>query len=149
MAAVRQKRRLMGEINVVPYIDVMLVLLIIFMVTAPLLTQGIEVELPKVGAAPMDPEKYLDDDALILSVDKDGRLFLNMQDPQTAIDVATAVERAGALLNRGPDRPVLVRADARASYGDVAVAMRVLQDAGANQIGMVTDPEELAPLDRR
>ncbi|MFU8821350.1 MAG: protein TolR [Gammaproteobacteria bacterium] len=149
MAAGRQKRRLMGEINVVPYIDVMLVLLIIFMVTAPLLTQGIEVELPKVGAAPMDPDKYTEAEALILTVDKDGQLFLNIGTPDRAIDMQTAIERATAVLNREPNRAVLVRADARASYGDVARAMRVLQDAGAGQIGMVTDPEELAPPGRR
>jgi biopolymer transport protein TolR len=145
----RQKRRLMGEINVVPYIDVMLVLLIIFMVTAPLLTQGIEVELPKVGAAPMDPERYTESDALVLTVDSEGRLYLNLVEPETPITTDIAVERAGALLRTNADRPVLVRADARASYGDVAVAMRVLQDAGANQIGMVTDPEELANPGRR
>ncbi len=145
----RQKRRLMGEINVVPYIDVMLVLLIIFMVTAPLLTQGIEVELPKIGAAPMDPDKYLEAEALVVSVDKDGRLYLNLVEPETPIDVDTAIERAAAVLSREPNRPVLVRADARASYGEVAVAMRVLQDAGAGQIGMVTDPEELPPPGRR
>jgi biopolymer transport protein TolR len=149
MAAGRQKRKMMGEINVVPYIDVMLVLLIIFMVTAPLLTQGIEVELPKVGSAPMDPEKYTESDALVVSVDMHGRLYLNLVEPETPVSVEIAVERASALLNRNPDRPVLVRADARASYGDVAVAMRVLQDAGAGQIGMVTDPEELAPPGRR
>lgn len=145
MAAGRQKRRLMGEINVVPYIDVMLVLLIIFMVTAPLLTQGIEVELPKVGAEPMDPDRYLDAEALVLSVDQQGRLYLNLVEPETPVSVEVAVERASALLNREPDRPVMVRADARASYGQVARAMRVLQDAGAGQIGMVTDPEELGP----
>ncbi|NGP54766.1 protein TolR [Thioalkalivibrio sp. XN8] len=143
MPAGQHRRRLMGEINVVPYIDVMLVLLIIFMVTAPLLTQGIEVELPQVGAEPLDPEDYLDAEALVLSVDKDGQLFLNLGEPETPITPEIATERATALLNRGPDRPVLVRADARASYGDVARAMRVLQDAGARQIGMVTDPEEL------
>lgn len=139
----RRSRRLMAEINVVPYIDVMLVLLIIFMVTAPLLTQGIEVELPKVGAQPLDPEDYLDEEALVLSVDREGRLYLNFGEPGEPITAAVATERATALLNRGPDRPVLVRADARASYGDVAQAMRVLQDAGAGQVGMVTDPEEL------
>ena len=149
MAAGRQKRRLMGEINVVPYIDVMLVLLIIFMVTAPLLTQGIEVELPKVGAEPMDPDKYTEAEALVLTVDKDGQLFLNIGTPDQAIDMETAIDRATAVLNREPSRAVLVRADARASYGDVARAMRVLQDAGAGQIGMVTDPEELAPPGRR
>ena len=145
MPGARQKRRLMGEINVVPYIDVMLVLLIIFMVTAPLLTQGIEVELPRVGAAPMDPDKYLEADALVVSVDREGRLYLNLVDPETPVSADVAIERATALLNREPNRPVLVRADARASYGDVALAMRVLQDSGAMQIGMVTDPEELRP----
>ena len=149
MAGGKNKRRLMGEINVVPYIDVMLVLLIIFMVTAPLLTQGIEVELPKVGAAPMDPDKYVESDALVVSVDMQGRLYLNLVDPETPVTPEVAIERAGALLRTNPDRPVLVRADARASYGDVAVAMRVLQDAGAGQIGMVTDPEELATPGRR
>ena len=139
----RRNRRLMGEINVVPYIDVMLVLLIIFMVTAPLLTQGIEVELPKVGAEPLDPEDYLDEEALVLSVDAAGNLYLNFGERAAPVSVETATEQARALLNRGPDRPVLVRADARASYGDVALAMRVLQDAGAGQIGMVTDPEEM------
>ena len=139
----RRGRRLMGEINVVPYIDVMLVLLIIFMVTAPLLTQGIEVELPKVGAQPLDPEDYLDEEALVLSVDAAGNLYLNFGERTTPVSVEVATEQARALLSRGPDRPVLVRADARASYGDVALAMRVLQDAGAGQVGMVTDPEEL------
>lgn len=149
MAAGKQKRRLMGEINVVPYIDVMLVLLIIFMVTAPLLTQGIEVELPKVGAEAMDPDKYIEADALVVSVDMQGRLYLNFVEPETPVSAEVAIERAGALLRTNPNRPVLVRADARASYGDVAVAMRVLQDAGAGQIGMVTDPEELAAPGRR
>jgi biopolymer transport protein TolR len=85
----------------------------------------------------------------VVSVDMHGRLYLNLVEPETPVSVEIAVERASALLNRNPDRPVLVRADARASYGDVAVAMRVLQDAGAGQIGMVTDPEELAPPGRR
>ena len=149
MAIMKQKRRLMGEINVVPYIDVMLVLLIIFMVTAPLLTQGIEVELPKVGAAPMDPDRYIESDALVVSVDMAGQLYLNLVDPETPVTPDVAIERAGALLRTNPDRPVLVRADARASYGAVAVAMRVLQDAGAGQIGMVTDPEELTSPGRQ
>ncbi|MDP7419807.1 MAG: biopolymer transporter ExbD, partial [Gammaproteobacteria bacterium] len=81
MSGVR-KRRLMGEINVVPYIDVMLVLLIIFMVTAPLLTQGIEVELPKAGAEPIDPSENAD--PLVLSVDQDGNLYLNVGEDESA-----------------------------------------------------------------
>ena len=76
----RRKPRLMGEINVVPYIDVMLVLLIIFMVTAPMLTQGIKVELPKAGAEPLEPNEGKD--PLILSVDMDGNLYLNVGDDE-------------------------------------------------------------------
>ena len=141
MPAGRQKRRLMGEINVVPYIDVMLVLLIIFMVTAPLLTQGIEVDLPKVGAEPMDTAEA--EEPLILTVDREGRMYLNVVEPETALDAETLVGRAGAVIRRDPDRQVLVRGDAEASYGYVALAMRLLQDAGAPKVGMVTDPEEL------
>jgi biopolymer transport protein TolR len=141
MPAGRQKRRLMGEINVVPYIDVMLVLLIIFMVTAPLLTQGIDVDLPKVGAEPMETEQAKE--PLILTVDREGRMYLNVVEPETALDAETLVGRAGAVLRRDPDRQVLVRGDAEASYGYVALAMRLLQDAGAPKVGMVTDPEEL------
>jgi biopolymer transport protein TolR len=141
MPAGRQKRRLMGEINVVPYIDVMLVLLIIFMVTAPLLTQGIEVDLPKVGAEPMDTAEAKE--PLILTVDREGRMYLNVVEPETALDAETLVGRAGAVIRRDPDRQVLVRGDAEASYGYVALAMRLLQDAGAPKVGMVTDPEEL------
>jgi biopolymer transport protein TolR len=133
----------------VPYIDVMLVLLIIFMVTAPLLSQGIEVELPKVGAAPMDAEDYTRPEALVISVDHQGQMYLNLAEPDTPVDAATATERARAVLSRDATVPVLVRADARASYGDVALAMRVLQDAGADKVGMVTDPEELPPPGRR
>jgi biopolymer transport protein TolR len=141
MPAGRQKRRLMGEINVVPYIDVMLVLLIIFMVTAPLLTQGIDVDLPKVGAEPMETEQAKE--PLILTVDREGRMYLNVVEPETALDAETLVGRAGAVLRRDTDRQVLVRGDAEASYGYVALAMRLLQDAGAPKVGMVTDPEEL------
>ena len=141
MAAGRQKRRLMGEINVVPYIDVMLVLLIIFMVTAPLLTQGIEVDLPKVGAEPLENEQARE--PLVLTVDAEGRMFLNVVEPRTALDAETLVGRAGAVLRRDPTVQVLVRADTNTAYGHVALAMRLLQDAGAPKVGMVTDPEDL------
>ncbi|MEJ2515179.1 MAG: protein TolR [Gammaproteobacteria bacterium] len=130
----------MGEINVVPYIDVMLVLLIIFMVTAPLLTQGIEVELPKVGAEPMDTEAT---EPLVLTVDRDGRMFLNVVEPDQAVDAGVLVQRAAAVIRRSPEKPVLVRADTNTAYGHVALAMRLLQDAGAPSVGMVTDPEAL------
>ena len=137
----RQKRRLMGEINVVPYIDVMLVLLIIFMVTAPLLTQGIEVNLPKVGGEPMPPSEAGQE--LVLTVDPEGQFYLSVGEPTEALTDEQVVERVGSVLRRSPEQKVLVKADMDVSYGHVALAMRLLQDAGAPTVGMITDPEEL------
>ena len=138
------KRRLMGEINVVPYIDVMLVLLIIFMVTAPLLTQGIKVELPKAGAEPLDPELMQDNEPLVLSINRDGELFLNIGDNKDQpLEQSTVVERAAAVLRRNEKTPVLVKADQAVSYGRVVLGMVLLQQAGAEKVGFITDPLEL------
>ena len=99
----------MGEINVVPYIDVMLVLLIIFMITAPLLTQGVKVDLPRAAAEPLEAQRL---QPLVLSVDRQGRLSLNLGgDPRLALDEATVATRATAALRKNPDTPVLVKAD--------------------------------------
>jgi biopolymer transport protein TolR len=137
-----RKRRLMAEINVVPYIDVMLVLLIIFMVTAPLLTQGIEVELPKAGAEPLDPT--LDADPLVLSVDADGNFYLNVGDDEDSpIDPERIVKLTSVVLEKSPDTPILVKADFRVPYGDVVSAMVLLQQGGAQKIGFLTDPTKL------
>jgi biopolymer transport protein TolR len=137
----RPKRRLMGEINVVPYIDVMLVLLIIFMVTAPLLTQGIKVQLPKAAAEPIDARAVNNIEPLVLSVDARGRLYLNVgATPQQPIDDATALVRATAALRRAPQRVVLVKGDAAVSYGRVVSAMVMLQQAGASKVGFLTEP---------
>jgi biopolymer transport protein TolR len=137
-----RKRRLMGEINVVPYIDVMLVLLIIFMVTAPLLTQGIEVELPKAAAEPLDSGQ--NDEPLVLSVDAAGRFFLNVGDDEDApIGEERVVSLAGTVLRRKPATPVLVKADQKVPYGRVVEAMVLLQEAGAVKIGFLTDPANL------
>ena len=137
----RSGRRLMGEINVVPYIDVMLVLLIIFMVTAPLLTQGIEVDLPKADAEGLDNEAF-ETEPLVLSIDRDGSLYLNVGDNEDApIDAATALARASAVLNRAPETSVLVRADTAVPHGQVVLGMVLLQRAGAEQVGIVTDPK--------
>jgi biopolymer transport protein TolR len=141
---VSRKRKLMGEINVVPYIDVMLVLLIIFMITAPLLTQGITVELPKAAAEPLDPELMRDNDPLVLSIDRDGQLYLNIGDDEEApIDEPTVVARAAAVLRRNAETPVLVKADQAVSYGRVVTGMVLLQQAGAERIGFITDPPEI------
>ncbi|MEM9386245.1 MAG: protein TolR [Pseudomonadota bacterium] len=133
-------RRLLGEINVVPYIDVMLVLLVIFMVTAPLLTQGIEVDLPQAGAEPLDSEDFDNQEPLVLSIDRDGLIYLNVgENEDAAIDESTALFRATAVLRRSPQTPVLVRADQAVPYGNVVRGMVLLQQAGAAKIGFVTD----------
>ncbi len=138
-AAMRGKRRLMGEINVVPYIDVMLVLLIIFMITAPLLTQGIKVDLPKAGAEPLVVQR--NQLPLVLSIDARGRLYLNVgANPKQSIDDQTALLRATVALRRAPERPVMVNGDQAVSYGRVVQAMELLQQAGARSVGFLTQP---------
>jgi biopolymer transport protein TolR len=142
----RRGRRLMGEINVVPYIDVMLVLLIIFMVTAPLLTQGIKVELPKAGAEPL-PEDMAREQPLVLSIDKQGRYYINLgKDYEKPVAEPLIVERIAAVLRREPKTPVLVKADRSVPYGKVVTGMVLLQKAGAPQIGFITDPLEVVSV---
>jgi biopolymer transport protein TolR len=137
MAQLSRGRRLMGEINVVPYIDVMLVLLIIFMVTAPLLAQGIKVDLPKAGAEPLPPEAQ---EPLVLSIDKGGNLYLNVGgSPDKPLDEDTVSARVAAALRRAPERAVLVKADEALAYGRVVAAMVILQHSGAKKVGFVTD----------
>jgi biopolymer transport protein TolR len=140
----RGRRRLLGEINVVPYIDVMLVLLVIFMVTAPLLTQGVKVELPKAGAQAIPDQK----DPLIISIDRDGHRYINLGDDKSAaIDDKTLAARVHAVLERAPDTQVLLKADARIPYGDVMKTLVLMQSVGATKVGFVTDPlpTETAP----
>ena len=134
----RRGLRLMGDINVVPYIDVMLVLLIIFMITAPLLAQGVKVELPRAGAEPLEPQAL---QPLVLSVDRQGRLYLNVgASPQQPLDEPTLAARATAALRRTPQMPVLVKADVAVAYGRVVQALVILQRAGARKVGFITDP---------
>jgi len=140
-----QKRKLMGEINVVPYIDVMLVLLVIFMVTAPLLTQGIEVDLPQAAAEPI--QDVPNSPPLVLSVDKDGNLYINVgdaEDEPTSGD--EVIRRVGIVLRNSPETPILVKADRAVPYGNVVGAMVVLQQGGAESIGFVTDPLDTYPI---
>jgi biopolymer transport protein TolR len=139
----RRRRKLMGEINVVPYIDVMLVLLIIFMITAPLLAEGIKVELPKAGARPIPPEMLKDAKPIVLTIDADGRLFLNYGASQDEpLDAAAVEAGAAAVLRRAPETTVLVRGDYRVAYGEVVGAMTILQRAGASKVGFITQPPE-------
>jgi biopolymer transport protein TolR len=139
------ERKLMGEINVVPYIDVMLVLLIIFMVTAPLLTQGVKMELPKAGAEPI--EAVEDATPLVLSVDAAGNLYLDVGDEEEEpLVAAQIIERVGIVLRNKPQTPVLVKADRNVPYGNVVGAMVLLQKGGADQVGFVTDPLDTYPV---
>ncbi len=136
----RKRRRPMAEINVVPYIDVMLVLLIIFMVTAPLITQGVHVELPQANAEPMDKD---DEPPLVISVNRAGELFLNVgEGREHALDGDTLVERVAAVLRHKPGTSVMVRGDAGVEYGRVVRAMVLAQAAGAPSVGLITAPLE-------
>jgi biopolymer transport protein TolR len=141
MATRGKRRKLMGEINVVPYIDVMLVLLVIFMITAPLLKEGVKVDLPDAGARPLDPEFLVKHEPLVLTIDGRGRLYLNFgqnQDAPTSEAIVSA--RTAALLRRDPQTPILVKADTTVPYGTVVRAMVLLQQAGAAKVGFLTDP---------
>jgi len=130
-------RRAVAEINVVPYIDVMLVLLVIFMATAPLLMQGVEVDLPKANSTPVSDS---DAEPLIVSIDADANLYLNLgaSDDQ-ALSIETVRQRVATVLKRNPDKAVMVWGDAAVPYGEVVSLMSELQAAGAPSVGLVTE----------
>jgi len=128
----------MSQINVVPYIDVMLVLLVIFMITAPLLTQGVKVELPQAATETLDAEQ---NEPLVLSVDADGLLYLNIGgDPKEPLQPDTILARTAALLREKPKTPILVNGDRGVEYGRIIQAMVLLQQAGAANVGLMTEP---------
>ena len=129
-----RKKRLIGEINVVPYIDVMLVLLIIFMVTAPLLSQGVKVDLPKAAAEPIENDRQ---EPFVVTVDAGGNYYLN--DPKKTVAAGEIARQARAILRRNPDVPFLVRGDGSVEYAHVVRAMVLLQSAGVKSIGLVTE----------
>jgi biopolymer transport protein TolR len=135
----------MSEINVVPYIDVMLVLLVIFMATAPLLTQGVQVDLPN---APSEPISDTQDDPLVVSMREDGAIFVNLgiqnaDDEDTRVTIYSLSDQVEKILRARPDVPVYVKADEKLAYGNVVRVMTVLQQAGATSVGLITDPPEL------
>jgi len=127
----------MGDINVVPYIDVMLVLLIVFMVTAPMLMQGVKVELPKAASLPVGKQ---DDEPLIVSVKADGSYFLNLgADKEKSQSLAVVQDKVGKIMRRKPNTTVLVWGDKSVPYGNVVELMSALQAAGAPAVGLVTE----------
>jgi len=136
-----KRKKPMAEINVVPYIDVMLVLLVIFMITAPMLTQGVKVELPKAAAKPVDAKK----DVINVGVKKDGSYWLDVGKESaeaggTQMPLTDIKQKVAILLNADPTTPVLVRGDRAVEYGVVVTLMAELQQAGAKSVGLVTDP---------
>lgn len=133
----RQRRKPMGEINVVPFIDVMLVLLVIFMITAPMLNQGVNVELPQVSSEPIDTEEQ---EPLIVSVNREGQYFISLGDEETPVTLDKLGEQVTAMLSRRPDTPVMVRGDRNASYGQVVTLMSTLQGAGVGNVGLLSEP---------
>ena len=148
MAVVRNKRRPMAEINVVPYVDVMLVLLVIFMITAPLLNLGVEVELPKADAEPLDTQDNVE--PMVVTVLQNGDLYLNAGGDLDGtssglIDAETLVTTVAAVVRRNPDVQVLVGGDERVGYGEVYNAMVLLQRAGVQKLGLMSDPLEPIP----
>lgn len=138
MRSTRSRRRLASEINVVPYIDVMLVLLVIFMITAPLLTTGVQVDLPNAQAEAIDVSQ--DKQPIVLTVKADGELYLNIgDDSKQALQPDQVTEITAKVLHQRPDAPVVVKGDGSSNYASVVQAMVLLQHAGADKVGLLTD----------
>ncbi len=132
------RKKPMAEINVVPYIDVMLVLLVVFMVTAPMLMQGVKVDLPRAPSSPMDSK---DDEPLIVSIKKDGTYFIELggkpKENKSLDNIAALVAK---VITQKPQTPILVWGDRDVPYGNVVTLMTRLQNAGAPSVGLVTEP---------
>jgi len=131
------RRRPIADINIVPYVDVMLVLLVIFMVTAPILTQGVKVDLPQAKAEPLAQDEK---PPIVVTVDAAGKLFLDQtQEPLSAATLAVKVQD---LLRVNPTRSVLVRGDKQVAYGQVMAAMVLLKQAGVSKLGLMTQHDD-------
>ena len=136
----RKKRRMMAEINVVPYIDVMLVLLIIFMVTAPMLSQGVRVDLPQADSQPIEQDSR---EPLVVSVDAAGAYYLSLgENPQAPLDAETLLAQLDATRQRVPDMPVYVKGDRHVAYGRVVEVMALIQQSGVPSVGLMTESPE-------
>ena len=138
----RKRRKLKNEINVVPYIDVMLVLLIIFMVTAPLMNLGVDIELPQSNAKSIEEKK----DPVVVTVDADGNYFLAVEaGSNEALDAATLARKVGAIVANNPQAAVFVAADGSGNYQHVMDAMVLLQSAGVEKVGLMSQPKQDGP----
>lgn len=130
----------MAEINVVPYIDVMLVLLVIFMITAPLLTQGVKVDLPQADSEPLPTEA---DDPVVVSVNSQGEMFIDVgEGKDQPVDADTLITRIAAVIAHKPKTPIMVKGDRNVDYGRVVEAMVLIQRAGVPNVGLITETPE-------
>lgn len=137
----RQKRRPIAEMNVVPYIDVMLVLLVIFMITAPVLTQGVKVDLPKVASEPIKPKK--NEEPLIVTIKANGQYIIERgRDEDKAVNLEFVQKYVSKILAQQSNTEVMVRGDQSVAYGKVIDLMATLQAAGAKGVGLVTEAPE-------
>lgn len=134
------KSKPMAEINVVPFIDIMLVLLVVFMITAPMLTQGVQVELPQVSSQPIEAQE--DNDPIVISVDREGEYFITLGEDSTAVSLDEMSQRVMTILQRRPGTPVMVRGDRNVPYGQVVVLMSTLQGAGVANVGLLSEPSQ-------
>ncbi len=141
MPQLTARKRPIAEINIVPYVDVMLVLLVIFMVAAPMLMQGVEVELPEATAENI---QSVQEEPIVMSVDAQGQYFLNIAaEPDKPLDAVSIAQQVKAALTQDPKRSVLVKGDNKVAYGTVVAAMVILQQAGAPSVGLLTrSPEQ-------
>ena len=136
----RARRKPLSEINVVPYIDVMLVLLVIFMITAPLLTQGVSVDLPQASAEALSKEA---DEPLIVSVDAEGNYYINVgENPDAPIDGDKMTTMVAAVIRHKPGTPVMIKGDRNVQYEKVVNAMTLIQSAGVPSVGLITRTPE-------
>ena len=136
-----RRRRRMAEINIVPYIDVMLVLLIIFMVTAPMLNLGADIQLPQSAAKALQNDKQ----PVLVSVDEQGDVFLTLgKSPRQQVDDSTLVKEISAFVKQDPKVPVMLGGDKRVDYGRVNEVLGLLQQAGVAKVGLMSQPEPAA-----
>ncbi|MGI2027076.1 protein TolR [Endozoicomonas sp. GU-1] len=138
-AKIRSRRKPMSEINMVPFIDIMMVLLVAFMITAPMMTQGVKVELPKTSsdniALPEDKE------VLVISIKADGSYYMDVgSDHDKAVNLSSLTEKVSKVVSARPGTQVLIQGDTSVAYGSVVQLMAGLQNSGISHVGLVTDP---------
>ena len=134
----RRQRRLFNEVNVIPYIDVSLVLLLVFMISAPLIQQGVDVDLPKANAKTI---QAISEEPAIISIDAEANIYLNLSDfPDKPISAQDMVAQVIALKRLNPELSIFVRGDRKTYYANIVKVMAMLQSQGLQQVGLMTDP---------